>query len=227
MTKVPTKDLGGVIFSPGERSSDRNIENFKGKGLDVIYLGLFMRNKDWAIFTAAAQEIKKSDYNFAFIAFDEISTRELKYLSKIARDYKDLNGLTLIQVSPRLRRAFLFETIKNVRSCLNAINLFTRLMVKKNIKAFVYVILKSLCQIFSRISRKQIYIARFNPLNDKRAYLLRKHAETCFLGDVKVVVIGADAIDRILGFRNQDLLDSQGILAGISRAGYFKSFVRF
>lgn len=227
MTKVPTKDLGGAIFLPGDRASGQIIENFKGKGIDVIYLDPYKRSKNWAIFTTAAEKIKKSDYNFAFIAFDEISTRELNYLSKIARDYKDLNGLTLIQVSPRLRKAFLFETIKNVRSCLNAINLFTNLKVKKNIKAFVYVILKSLYQIYSRISRKQIYIARFNPLSDQRAHLLRKHAETCFLGDVKVVVIGADAVDRILGFRNQDLLDSQGVLAGISRAGYFKSFVRF
>jgi hypothetical protein len=227
VAKAPKKDLSGAIFLPGDRSSNKTVENFNGSGLNVVYLDPLDRNKNWTFFAEAAKKIEKSNYKFAFIAFEEISIRELNYLSKIASDYKDLNGLTFIQVSPRLRKALLLQTTQNYRSWLNAINLLTNLKIKKNIKAFIYGIVRGFYQIYSRTSGKEINIGLLNPLNDQRAQLLRKHAETSFLGDIEVVVISADAIQRVLAFRNQDLLDSQGILAGISRAGYFKSFVRF
>jgi hypothetical protein len=226
MKPDPFKLADYVFFASEPENPKGMLETFSQFQGELCLIEKTYPQEKWSYIMRISEIMKLRRYEYAFIALSSFNEKELRRILKFESEPHNLEEFTLIQLAPSLRKQLFILGISGLQSLLTLVHTLQLIKIQKNLRAYLYRSSKKISKFLNYFQPFTSLNIKYSDARDIRSIQLKKYAEMRLISEVDILVVSAATLHSLSKFEAGDVLGTQEALLAISRAGYFRTFVR-
>jgi mannose-1-phosphate guanylyltransferase len=220
------KSVDFVFFASETENLEGIRETFSQFEGNLCLIEKTYPQEKWSYVLRISEIMTVRRYKYAFILLKNLNEKQLQRISKFKLEPHDLAEFTMIQLAPSLRKQLFILGSSGIRSLLTLTRTLHLIKIRKNFRAYLYWASKIVSKFLIFLQPFTSLDVKYSHARDSRSIQLKKYAEMRLISEVDILVVSAATLDSLSKFKAGDVLGTQEILLAISRAGYFRTFVR-